>query len=306
MACFHPLKAYIGREDKVTFSLRDALCTPSGKTFNVDLPCGQCIGCRLERSRLWAIRCVHEASLYEDNCFITLTFSEDFPDKTDSLYKPDFQKFMKRLRRRFPNSKIRYFHCGEYGDKLKRPHHHACLFNFDFKDKELWTVREGVKLYRSKTLENLWQYGFSTIGEVNFDSCAYVARYIVKKITGDLADKHYNGKISEYTTMSRNPGIGKDWIKKYASDVYPHDFIVVEGDHKCKPPRYYDKVVEDLQNKGLYSKLGSIKKLKERREKLARENPDNSVNRLVGREKYTKEKLKRKERSYETEGVQSI
>ena len=119
------------------------------------MPCGQCIGCRLERSRQWAIRCVHEASLWPDNCFVTLTFDDDNIISSGSLVKADFQKFMKRLRKRFGKG-VRYFHCGEYGDLLGRPHHHACLFNFSFPDRYLWSSSGGVNLYRSPTLEELW------------------------------------------------------------------------------------------------------------------------------------------------------
>jgi hypothetical protein len=309
MPCYHPLKAYVGREEKVTFSYRDAFRTPSGKTFPVDLPCGQCIGCRLERSRKWAVRCMHEASLYENNCFITLTFSEERLNKQRSLCKSDFQKFMKRLRKRFEgcqevwNDKskkferpIRFFHCGEYGDSLGRPHHHACLFNFDFPDKEIWSIKGGNNIYISPVLSELWPFGHHTIGDVTFESAAYVSRYIVKKIHGEKAEAHYKGREPEYVTMSRRPGIGKRWINEYSSDVYPHDFVVVRGSYKCKPPRYYDDHY-NLQNPKEYDKL------KKRREVTARNNPDNSVKRLAEREKYTKCNLKRKERSYETEGV---
>ena len=104
-----------------------------------------------------------------------------------------------------PTQGVRFFHCGEYGELLYRPHYHACLFGFDFSDKVLWSTRGGVRLYRSKILEKLWTFGFSTIGDVTFESAAYVARYCTKKITGDKADEHYNGRSPEYVTMSRPP-----------------------------------------------------------------------------------------------------
>jgi len=221
----------------------------------IEIPCGQCIGCRLERSRQWAIRCVHEASLYEDNCFITLTFSPEYLQKREnpwSLDKKDFQKFMKRLRKEY-GSGIRYFHCGEYGDTYLRPHYHACLFNFDFHDKQLWKISNDCRLYISDSLARLWPYGFSTIGDVTFDSAAYVARYIMKKITGDEAEEHYTRMdgdtgefievLPEYTTMSLKPGIGTGWFEKYRTDVYPDDFVVING-KKMQPPKYYDRLLE--------------------------------------------------------------
>lgn len=222
---------------------------------SVQLPCGQCIGCRLERSRQWAVRCMHEASLYKDNCFLTLTFNNDNLNSDGSLVKRDFVLFMKRLRKKF-GSKIRFFHCGEYGSKLSRPHHHACIFNFDFPDKVLWTVRDGIKLYRSKSLEKLWPYGFCTIGSVTFESAAYVARYITKKITGKKAESHYEkinketGEVvkivPEYITMSRRPGIARAWFEKFKDDVYPSDFVIIRNNIKCKPPKYYDKIYDEM------------------------------------------------------------
>lgn len=221
----------------------------------IQIACGQCVGCRLERSRQWALRCVHEASLYDDNCFITLTFAPEHLEKREnpwSLDVRDYQLFMKRLRKKF-GAKIRFFHCGEYGEKYGRPHYHACLFNFDFPDKELWKVVNGHRLYTSKSLEELWPFGFSSIGDVTFESAAYVARYIMKKITGENSELRYGlvdsetGEYTpikpEYTTMSRRPGIGKEWFDSFSTDVYPSDFITING-KKCRPPKFYDKLYE--------------------------------------------------------------
>lgn len=150
--------------------------------------------------------------------------------------------------------------CGEYGSETFRPHFHACLFGMDFADKKLYASREGINLYGSESLDALWQKGFCTVGEVSFESAAYISRYITKKITGDLADeldkdglKHYEwlcpytGEITEvepeYTRMSLKPGIGAKWYERYSSDVHTHDHIVING-HKCRPPRYYDKLLE--------------------------------------------------------------
>lgn len=254
MPCFRPLKGY-----------RSVLVNPAtGKrsiVFNarqgfvdmpVDLPCGQCIGCRLERSRQWAVRCVHEASLHPKNCFITLTYNDENLPKDRSLDVKHFQDFMKRLRFRF-GSGIRFFHCGEYGEKFARPHYHACLFNFDFEDKKLWKTALGNRLYLSQALQELWPFGFSTVGDVTFESAAYVARYVTKKQTGDRAAAHYEwlnedtgelrSRKPEYCTMSRRPGLAKGWFDKYSSDVYPSDYIVLRG-RKMRPPKYYDRQFE--------------------------------------------------------------
>lgn len=195
---------------------------------------------------------MHEASLWDDNAFITLTFNDANLPADGSLNVRHYQLFMKRLRKQF-GSNIRFFHCGEYGEKFRRPHYHACLFNHDFHDKTLWKVQNDQRLFISADLEKLWPYGFSTTGVVTFQSAAYVARYIMKKVTGDLAEEHYQrvdpetGEITqlrpEYTTMSRRPGIGHGWLKKFYQDIYPDDFVVIKG-KRMKPPKYYDRLYE--------------------------------------------------------------
>lgn len=281
----------------MVFNAREAL----EPDVPVNLPCGRCIGCRLERSRQWALRCVHEASMYERNCFITLTFNNENLDPGGSLVKRDFQLFMKKLRKRF-GSGVRYFHCGEYGEKNKRPHHHACLFNFDFDDRELWSVRDGVRLFTSKTLDDIWGKGFCTIGDVTFESAAYVARYVTKKITGPTADSHYlnsrTGEIrqSEYVTMSRRPGIGRPWLDKYMGDVYPLDRVVLRG-MEMRPPKYYDGVFE-LANPSDFDDLKENRK----RRMMAIAN-DGTYMRLRVRERHQYIRFEKLKRGYENGSV---
>lgn len=262
MGCYHPLTAaktidQINGKHKIYIAKKGADFHPPGDTVPIQLPCGQCIGCRLERSRQWAIRCCHEASLYPDNCFITLTYNDKNLPPDESLNVRHFQLFMKKLRFHFKDTKIRFFHCGEYGENFGRPHYHACLFNLDFPDKQLWKIQNGVPLYTSETLSKLWGKGFVSIGAVTFESAAYVARYIMKKVTGEKATDHYmnfdkytgeliNRKEPEYTTMSRRPGLASDWFKKYSSDVYPHDTVVINN-KKMRPPKFYDGLYE-IQN----------------------------------------------------------
>lgn len=312
MTCYHPINAYKSRQKidgKYSVVFKD--CGPAYTP--IKLPCNQCIGCRIERSRQWALRCVHEASLYTYNCFITLTYDDSHLDTNGSLNVSDFQLFMKRLRKQFQgldpvirdgvtSHPIRFFHCGEYGSQLGRPHHHACIFNFDFPDKELWSVRDGVRLYRSKALEELWPFGFSTIGDVTYESAAYVARYIMKKINGKRALLHYGnvdestGELSvrmpEYITMSRRPGIAFDWFAKFKNDVFPKDFITCKG-KKLRPPKYYDRIY-DLEHP---EQMEAIRK---NRVDLMRDNADNiTVERLAVREQSTKLKVNKLIRSYE-------
>ena len=256
MPCFKPLQAWRTRDLNPETGKRIISFSKHGTYYDLDepldLPCGQCIGCRLERSRQWAIRCVHEAQCYERNCFITLTYSPEHLPPGGTLVLDHFQRFMKRLRKRF-GSGIRFFHCGEYGEKGGRPHYHACLFNFDFDDKELYRERDGVRLYTSAILSDLWGFGFVTVGDVSFESAAYVARYITKKITGDSAESHYGDRKPEYTTMSRRPGIGAPWFQQFGSDVFPSDEVVLRG-RVMRPPRFYDSLYEHSCPEG-YAKL---------------------------------------------------
>lgn len=229
-------------------------CQRGDISRNLTLPCGRCIGCRLERSRQWAIRCVHEASLYEDNCFITLTYNDASLPSDGSLDYSHFQRFMKRLRRSYPGRVIRFYMCGEYGSQMLRPHFHACLFNLSFPDMVLHSVTgSGSKLYRSDVLDRVWGLGFASIGDLNFETAAYCARYVMKKITGSLAADHYRridadtGEIfyvtPEFNKMSLKPGVGAPWFDKFGSEVFPHDRVVLNGT-PSKPPKFYDKLLE--------------------------------------------------------------
>lgn len=261
MACYYPIPAWRG--ERLDSGKRRILFAKSkdhvpGSEFQI--PCGQCIGCRLERSRQWAMRCVHEASLYQENCFLTLTYDDEHLPEDLSLSVRDYQLFMKKLRKAYPESKIRFFQCGEYGETYGRPHYHACLFNFDFPDKELWSIRGETHLYISKALNQIWGKGYCVIGEVTFDSAAYVARYIMKKITGKNSDEHYQGKKPEYTTMSRKPGIGKGWYEKFKTDVYPHDYTII-NERKVRPPRYYNAQYE-LEAPDSYEEIKQKRKSK--------------------------------------------
>lgn len=298
MPCYHPLQGYRARGGKhIVFNPKDGWIDQK-----VQVPCGQCIGCRLERSRQWAMRCMHEASLYEDNCFITLTYNNDHLPKDGSLHKEHFQKFMKRLRKKHQNKTIRFYHCGEYGEKYRRPHYHAILFNHDFGDKKLFKTEKEIRLYTSKELEELWPYGFNTIGDVTFESAAYTARYIMKKQTGKSADKHYEnvdietGEIikilPEYNTMSRRPGIGTEWYKKYNKDVYPKDFVTIRG-KKLKPPKFYDRMYEHQYPE-------DFEKIKDKRVELMNKNwKDNTPDRLRQKEIVKKAQLDKLKRNLE-------
>lgn len=229
----------------------------------VPIPCGKCIGCRLEKARQWAVRCVHEAQMYNQNCFITLTYNNKNLPKDRNIEKRALQLFFKKLRKHINTQEIRYYACGEYGDKMGRPHYHACIFNYDFPDKKLlhgaqrrfnkgyFQQTNDHDLFTSATLDKIWAKGYATIGELTFQSAGYVARYVTKKITGEKAKNHYLGRTPEFALMSRGNkkngkgGIGKPWLLKYFTDVYPKDFFTING-VKNKPPRYYDDLLKKI------------------------------------------------------------
>lgn len=257
----------------------------------VKIPCGQCIGCRLERSRQWAMRCVHESKLYSDNCFITLTYDDRNLPKHGSLVKDHLQKFMKRLRFRYGNG-IRFFACGEYGEKFGRPHYHVCIFNFDFDDRKLLKEHNGQRYFTSESLSTLWPYGHCVVGDVSFESAAYVARYITKKVTGVLANNHYGPCVPEFTVMSRRPGIGTDFLNKYSKQIYSADFVVLRG-MKMKPPKFYDGKFELT-----YSSDFQI--IKARRKRKGYQNrSDSTQDRLLTKETVAKARLSQLKRSFE-------
>ncbi len=226
--------------------------------------------------------------MWPENSFITLTYDEEHAPWDGSLNKVHFQKFIRRLRKSEPNKTIRYFHVGEYGAELQRPHYHALIFNHDFnQDKYLWSQKEGINLYRSDKLEKLWPFGFSTVGDLTWETAAYCSRYCLKKITGKEAEEHYT-KVStetgelirlepEYITMSLKPAIGKSWYETYKTDCYPSDFITHRG-KKYTIPKYYDKLYQE-ENEAAFTKI------KERRiQKACTHMQDQTKQRLRDRE----------------------
>ncbi len=257
----------------------------------------------MDRAKEWAIRCFHESQMHDENSFVTLTYSPENLPHDGSLRVSDLQKFMKRLRKKFAPKKIRFFACGEYGENLARPHYHLLLFGLAFPDQYFFkNSGSGNALYRSPTLEKIWTFGHSLIGDVTFESAGYVARYILKKINGDLADDHYlradeHGEAiwlaPEFTTMSRSPGIAKSWYDKYSSDIFPGDFAVTPEGKKVKTPRYYSNLLEREQP----DLLGELKLARQDAFKTHQEN--NTDERLRVRETCHEAKTNLLTRDYE-------
>ena len=291
MACFSPLDAWQTPTGQIVFY-------DSPGTRYMQLSCGQCAGCRLKRSSEWALRCVHEAQLHKQNCFITLTYnSVHLPDNA-SLVKRDHQLFFRRLRKAIKPKKVKYYLCGEYGSK-GRPHYHAIVFGHDFCDRVfIGKTNSGHDLYTSPELERIWGKGFVQVGDVTYESAAYVARYIMKKVLGKGVDQideetglkpyeRYDSKsgeifrvLPEYTAMSRGGrnghGIAHDWITRFSGDCYPKDYIHHDG-RPVGIPRYYDEYMKR-------NDAELIDGVKAYRAKKGYESKDNTPERLKVRE----------------------
>lgn len=245
MSCNFPLRATLLPGKRVVMG-----GDPKGSGRPLSLPCGKCIGCKMERSRMWSVRIVHEASLFDKNWFVTLDYAPEHLPASLSLEYEDFQLFMKRLRKKWrgdhvcPNGEqaIRFFVAGEYGAQYHRPHWHVILFNLDIPDK----VEFHNETYRSSELERLWGKGHAVIGSVTARSAAYVAGYtlfkgghseeygVVDTSTGEVTERR-----QELVVMSRNPGIGAWWYEKYSKDVFPLDKAVMAEGRINKVPRFY-------------------------------------------------------------------
>lgn len=272
MPCYHPLPCWYSGKRNENGKRSIVFGHGAGTHGKLSVPCGTCVGCKLEKARQWSVRCMHEASLYDVNCFVTLTYRELPPG--GSLVPKHFVDFMKRLR--FHYGEVRFFQCGEYGEALSRPHHHALFFGLDFPDKRAHGGSGENQTYISESLDSMWSHGNCVIGSATFESAGYIARYALKKVVGEKAGDWYQGRVPEYLTMSRRPGIGAGFVKQYKSGIYRDDSVIVRG-AECKPPRYYDNVMEKLSP-------SVMKRVKARRRAAAEDSEDNSGKRLLVRE----------------------
>lgn len=286
MACYHPLKAFpIGKTPagKIDYKIVEYACQAVVRhrrsdvwtackeippfvaayevvTDCITVPCGQCIGCRIDYSREWANRMLMELPYHDSAYFITLTYDPlHVPMVADvdlysgvsqsvlTLFPRDLELFWKRLRRDFPADKIRYYAAGEYGEQTWRPHYHAIVFGLHLRDLELLRVVRGSAYYTSKQLQRVWSKGHVLIGAVTWQSCAYVARYCTKKAHGRDAELYRSFSLEpEFSRMSKKPGLGYYWYRDHP-DLYEHRTITLstpDGGKSFKPPRYFDKLFE--------------------------------------------------------------
>lgn len=253
MPCVHPIRAWRNNFSDLRSRKRSApffqpppkSAIKGGTVKEIRLPCGKCIECRIDYSRQWAIRGLCELQFSPRASFVTFTYRNDDLPNGGSLVKEDYQKFLKRLRR--AGFKFTYMLCGEYGEKLGRPHYHAIIFGEDFKKgASLAPISQSsdMPLYENPTLTRIWGKGHVVFGDVSYASIQYVAKYVTKKINGPLAKDHYQGKMPEFMRMSLKTPIGSRWFDKYHSDLYPRDeFVLVVNDRSTvmRPPKYFQK-----------------------------------------------------------------
>lgn len=286
MVCYSPLQAWRTSLDTRLAFRRGPHCV--GETLAI--PCGQCVGCRIDRSAVWAMRCMHERRMWSSTheaCFLTLTYSPEALPEDGGLVKRDLQLFMKRVRNATATG-VRFYGVGEYGGRFHRPHYHVLLFNRSFSDRKFYKrgKRDGETLWTSDILDTMWQHGQCVGGDLTYDSCAYVSGYVIDKITGKKADDWYAGRQPEFSVMSK--GIGASYYMKYAHQMYALDSVVVNGAER-RPPRYYDDKYKMLDSMG----LDEIKRKRRRfaRKVLYRTHPDFGVDRRRTREVVQLKKL---------------
>lgn len=286
MSCYHPHimvpvgKTDLGKPAYKMISQQTWPCPPgedifqSVKSWNsgaIVVPCGHCIGCRLDYSRSWADRMMLELETAGYGIFVTLTYNNENAHWTQydldgtpmyaTLEKRDCQLFMKRLRKKFEDRRIRFYLAGEYGEKTLRPHYHAIVFGLrlcDFPDLcEHGHNELGQEYYISAMLTETWSLGFVLVSDVSWKTCAYVARYVTKKLNGPLSiDYAVRNVIPEFSLMSRKPGIGREYLDQHPDclDMASINLSTPEGGLKIRIPKYYYKQLE-LTDPERYGKI---------------------------------------------------
>lgn len=311
MPCYHPQKGYHANPDRNDGKRGFTKNKVVGYTDRpLTIPCGGCVGCRLDRARDWSIRCLHESKMHPINSYLTLTYAPEHLPSPPSVSPRVLSLFVKRLRQQLNIPGLRFYACGEYGEKLSRPHYHLLLFGYDFPDKRFWKkTKRGDTLYTSKALDKIWGFGHCNLGAVTQASAGYVARYILKKQTGDIARDHYvwydaaghpHKLHDEFNQMSRGSkklntgGIGQSWYDRYGdTDCHDTDCVIGANGREYPVPAYYDK----LLGKKDPQRLAKLKRLRaERAETTAL---DNTSRRLHDREIIQKSKLTMLKRDYE-------
>ena len=217
----------------------------------VFVPCRKCVECVQVYSNNWAVRCMLEAKSHSENCFITLTYDEQHVPESVSVR--EMQLFLKRLRKALGKKKIRYFCCGEYGEKSGRPHYHLILFGVSFSaDRQyLKQDRRGNVIFTSPTLSRLWKNGFHSIGDLTFDSAKYCAKYMQKF--------NVNEKRKSFTIQSRKPAIGYQYAIDNVESISKTGKVYVCGKEYSAPWQFKHWYFQRLDTAMYAQSMGELK-----------------------------------------------
>ena len=266
------------------------------------VPCGQCIHCRLNHARMWSIRIMHEAELWKDNIFLTLTYDDEHLPANGTLVKKHLTDFFKRFRQAIKKP-VRYFACGEYGSKYHRPHYHIILHNVSKDDIVFTDLSYDKKTHGWYCNCLAWSMGLCHIGSVTVDSANYVAGYVVKKQKGKNAKDYYAklGVIPEFCVMSRKPGLGFGYLQEHMSSLSKKMYVFCKG-YKYALPRFYADRMNNASERRDYAMEQEEKRFSELKKKAERNG--RSVYQLaeeedIQAEANTRARLKQKERNYE-------
>lgn len=250
MSCLFPIPMHRDSSGNV--------CSSKYSHTQFYVPCGQCGECRLSRARSWATRCVHEAQQWKFSSFITLTYRT--PPEGNTLNPQDTKQFIRRLRYHLKKP-FKYFLVGEYGDNFDRPHYHALIFGYDFgysnyhnptdarRSSDL-NFLHNTSALNCPELSDLWGLGYTSVGELTFDSAAYCAQYAMKKINGSKAEEHYKGRHPEFMRTSQN-AIGKQYALQFAQEIILNNSVLANNSEQPVPNYYlkqYEKNNYDLTN----------------------------------------------------------
>lgn len=281
MVCFNPKKAWqlnrsnldvspqiFAKQKKITFKRP----TKPEIYTEIEIPCGYCLGCRLDHANEWALRIALECKSHKNNCFITLTYdNQNLPINKNhiTLKKKDFQDFIKRLRAAINPVKISYFGCGEYGPQTHRSHGHFIIMGWKPDDlKQIQASKTNNAMFTSEKLEKIWGKGFVSVEDVNYNVACYVARYVQKKSGLLPTKKKLTGKTELTTKIDPRNGleyldiINKTEMSKFDNYGREKEFILMSKAPAIGLNYWLDNKEKILRNKGIFIKIDDKLKLK--------------------------------------------
>lgn len=222
---------------------------------------------------------MHEAQGWETKYMATFTYDKKHLPRYGSLTYRHHQLLLKQLRRRKGQGPFRFFCAGEYGGRFQRPHFHTVLFGTELPDVQRWMNNS----FHSAKLQEVWGKGNVQLDELNVTTAAYVARYTTRKANKENFTWHIyeNGRevgVRARETVRMSKGIGRTWYERWANDLFPSDFAVING-KRSKVPRYYWKKAQEALAPELVNEIVAL-----RTERAMARIEDHTAERLAVRE----------------------